>query len=88
MKLSTGAFSLVELMFLMVLISVILAAFMPVITRKISQDSPVNKMQGAISNQCQQFGEACGVCYKNRCLVCELECPSGHALDVNNCRCK
>lgn len=88
MKKKGRAFSLVELMFFMLIVSIALAAFMPVISRKISADSPATRIEGAVKYNCQQYGEYCAVCYKKGCLLCEIECPSGRRKNPDLCRCE
>lgn len=67
------AFSLVELMISLIIISLIAAAFVPVVTKKLSSDSIISGNIGKITTNCEEkFGENCKLCDKNRCINCEI----------------
>lgn len=67
------AFSLVELMISLIIISLIAAAFVPVVTKKLSSDSIISGNTGKITTNCEEkFGENCKLCDKNRCINCEI----------------
>ncbi|MBR1611415.1 MAG: prepilin-type N-terminal cleavage/methylation domain-containing protein, partial [Methanobrevibacter sp.] len=72
------AFSLIELLISLIAISVILAAFVPVVTKKLSSSASINA---------QAQATACGV---DSCKDCNInvcnECKEGYYLVNNRCR--
>ena len=86
-----AAFSLIELMISLVIISMIAAAFTPVITKKLSSNSIIpGSSMGTIKSDCEKFsrnGGTCHTCFNNACIVCEYENCSGY-LNVGKCQCE
>ena len=78
-------FSLVELTIDLVIISIIIAAFAPVITKKIK-----NNALGItnFTTSCSKFGSYCNFCNSKKCLMCEItDCP-GKTLNIEQCKCE
>ncbi len=87
---SLRAFSLVELLISLIVISCITAAFTPLITKKFS--SGVFGGGGSVSDitaDCEKFGPNCNLCTSNFCLSCTgLTCNSDEYKDNKSCSCK
>ena len=85
-----AAFSLIELMISLVVISSITAAFAPVISKKLSSNATtISSGQGSISTKCEdKFGADCTLCYKTKCIVCTKSCPTNTYRDIPTCTCK
>ena len=81
-------FSLIELMVTMVVISVLLAAFMPIVTKKMKSSSTALKLSGGVSTKCTNISNDCKLCSKNICLLCTLSCPPSEYKDTLSCTCK
>lgn len=86
------AFSLVELMISLIVVSLVAAAFVPVITKKLATSSVVSGSIGdsvETNEKCEEkFGLYCTSCTKDTCLSCAKNCNYDQMLDVNNCVCK
>lgn len=80
------AFSLVELMISLITISLISAAFAPVITKKL-KSSTVTVGAGEVKMECSAFGPNCSLCYEDKCIVCYKSCADNEAVDIANCNC-
>ena len=82
------AFSLIELLVSMIIVSLIAGVFISTINKRLK--SKDNKIKESISDDCdKKFSSDCTLCYPNtRCLVCILECDSTRRLNVANCRCE
>ncbi len=92
MQTQKKAFSLVEIIIGLIIISVALAAFAPVVTKrsKKSATSFSNRMTDKCSVWFNNAGLKCTLCYggqKPKCINCEGGCPSGQALNVEKCKC-
>lgn len=87
------AYSLVEIMISLIIISTICAAVTPVVTRKMAKDATKAGEQSDIvktENECSQFNQSggkCHVCYKKKCLVCEYDFCDKH-LNQEKCACE
>ena len=85
------AFSLVELMISLITISLITAAFAPVVTKKLNSSSIIiggsGGSSGELTMDCSKFGASCGLCYTDKCVSCVKSCADNEALDVANCNC-
>ena len=84
------AFSLVELMISLIIISLVAAAFTPIITKKLSSSSIISGNMGKIITKCEEnFGENCKLCTNNYCINCTLSCPQeGTFLNSDVCKCQ
>ena len=85
------AFSLVELLISLIVISCITAAFAPLITKRVSLNTyskNTESSSGEITSDCDKFNEKCKLCNENSCLICELKCNSDEYKDEKNCTCK
>lgn len=90
------AFSLLELMFSIVAISVFLAAFAPVIANRYSSEySSVSGEDDLITSQdCDinfpnPYGLICTMCYgEERCVTCGGNCPAGKKINKAKCTCE
>lgn len=88
-------FSMIELMFALVAISVFLAAFAPVITTKFSKEmSSVSNASSLITSQdCDinfpnPYNLKCTICYhQESCVTCGGECPEGKIKNTERCTC-
>ncbi len=89
-------FSLLELMFALVAISVMLAAFIPVITTKSASENPVVSSSGLLitSLECNEhfkndYGLECTLCYgEESCVTCGGDCPPNMKKNVGKCSCE
>ena len=87
------AFSLIELMISLIVISLIAAAFVPVITKKLARFSIVagsfgGNSSGGVSEKCSNIGENCALCAGDTCLSCKNKCGTGEVLNSKNCKCE
>ena len=90
------AFSLIELTFALVAISVMLAVFVPVITSRLASESPVVSSSGLLitSLECSEnfkneYGLECTLCYgEEACVTCGGSCPLGMRKNVERCDCE
>ena len=91
-----NAFSLIELTFALVAISVVLAVFVPVITSRFASESPVVSRSGLLitSQDCKinfenGYGLECTLCYgEESCVTCGGSCPLGMRKNVERCDCE
>ncbi len=96
-------FSMLELMFSLVAISVFLAAFAPVISSKFAAENEMvfNKGELITSEECdinfpcnlkKPDGKPyleCTLCYgEEACVTCGGECPAGTKKNKSKCRCE
>lgn len=84
-----AAFSLIELMISLIIISMIAAAFTPVITKKLKANNVVaNSSFSEISKDCaSKFGSSCELCTKSYCIQCSLNCLSDEYINTTSCEC-
>ncbi len=86
------AFSLIELMISLIVISLVAAAFVPVITKKLVKSSivagSIGNSSGGISNNCSHINEDCALCAGDTCLSCKNKCGTGEVLNSQNCKCE
>ncbi len=90
------AFSMLELMFSLVAVSVFLAAFAPVISNRFSAENEMvfNKGQLITSQECDinfknSYGLICTMCYADEsCVTCGGVCPSGMIKNDSKCTCE
>jgi len=86
------AFSLVELMVTLIILSCIIAATTPTITKKLHSQSITVGSGGGQSNlefsqDCSQW-EDCALCFPDKCAMCAKECLENEYVEVSNCTCK
>lgn len=85
------AFSLIELLISLIVTSVIIAAFTPVITTKLKHRE-LALAGSKIGKKCsEKFGENCVYCSETECSLCLnfLSCAGNQYIDVaDNCTCK
>ena len=81
-----GAFSLVEIMVAMIIISCIMAALAPVITKKLKSSNVTIAISEATA-RCSKFSSDCSLCYSNKCIICSKSCANDEYKDTNNCVC-
>ena len=94
-NISTKAFSLLELMFALVAISVFFAAYIPVITNQFSKEDVTLSSSGKLltSQDCDinfknNYGLLCTLCYSEEsCVTCGGECPVGKIKNREKCDC-
>ena len=86
------AFSLIELMISLITISCIVAAFMPVISKKLSSSNVTisgNNISDITTECSDKFSSNCKLCTKSYCIQCELNsCPIGQYAESKSCSCK
>ena len=86
------AFSLIELMISLITISCIVAAFMPVISKKLSSSNVTisgNNVSDITTECTDKFSSNCKLCTKSYCIQCELStCPIGQYAESKSCSCK
>ena len=86
------AFSLIELMISLITISCIVAAFTPVITKKMKNSNVTIRGNNVsdITTECSdKFSSNCKLCTKSYCIQCELNsCPIGQYAESKSCSCK
>ena len=80
------AFSLIELMISLVTMSCILAAFSPIISKKLKTSNSTISSLG-MKSQCSKISPDCKLCNSTKCLVCSIVCPNNHYKDTNSCTC-
>ncbi len=84
-----NGFSLVELMISLIVISLIAAAFVPVITKKLSSSSIfAGSAGGGFSKTCSNISEDCALCAGDTCLSCKNKCDTGETLNTSDCSCE
>ena len=86
------AFSLVEIMVGLVVMSCVVTAFAPVITKKVSSAETTLIATGGVSalnSHCEDtFSEDCVLCNRNRaCLICNKVCSATQFEDIPACNC-
>lgn len=90
------AFSLIELTFALVAISVVLAAFAPVITTRFASETPAVSAKGLLitSQDCKinfenSYGLECTLCYgEESCVTCGGNCPPNMRKNIEKCDCE
>ncbi len=86
------AFSLVELMISLIVVSLISAAFAPVITKKLSRSMvTVKSAVAAVRSDCEKFnnnGGKCNACIDDSCLLCDIHCNSNQYKNIGKCQCE
>ena len=87
-----NAFSLIELMISLIVISCILGAFTPVISKKLKNSNVTvsGNSTSDITTECtDKFSSSCKLCTKSYCIQCELSsCASGTYPESKSCSCK
>lgn len=84
------AFSLIELLITLIIISVILTALAPVISKRL-QYRNLNYAASSIGTDCSKFGNQCLICSNKGCSLCsnQFNVQSGYYVDPNdNCEVK
>ena len=88
----TLAFSLIELMISLVIVSLIAAAFSPVITKRIKNDVvAVGSAVSSIRAECEDFnqkGGHCSACIDKLCILCDINCTSDQYKNIGKCECE
>jgi len=87
-------FSLVELMISLITVSVIAAAFTPIITKKLKSSTVSAENVSEISQECNRnnpdgsysFSSSCALCEKNACLICSITCGKGKTKNTSKCK--
>ncbi len=84
------AFSMIELILSLLIISIILAALTPVITKKANNTVKVDTTMAVYSAaECNKwFNEDCQVCTKNACLTCDKICKKDEYKNIGTCVCE
>ncbi len=84
------AFSLVEVMISLVIVSSILAAFTPVLTKKTKRTVNVVSSVTKLTSDCSgTFSSDCSLCQgTKKCYICSKQCLNSTYKDVDTCTCK
>ena len=84
------AFSMIELVLSLLVISIIFAALSPVISKKAHQMIKVDTTMSVYSaTECNKwFNDDCQVCTKNACLTCEKICAGNQYKNIGTCDCE
>ncbi len=78
-------FSLIELLVGLVIISVALAAFAPIVNKKLRVQSMA--LDSKLTEKCSKWPD-CKLCQGTKyCVQCNLECDVDHILNITNCTC-
>ena len=100
MKSKKFGFSLIELLISLIVISLIAAAFSPVISKKLKSGGlsigvgfggggSGGLSIGSISIDCDDIDEDCNLCSGNSCLICSKDCNSqGEYINASTCKCE
>jgi len=91
MKHKKRAFSLVELMVTLIVISVIISAMTPMITKKLKSQA-ITVGSGGNQNiefqqDCSAWSEDCVLCTETKCNLCMKECLSNQYTQTSTCAC-
>ena len=87
-KILLRAFSLIELMVALIVVSVLTAAMAPVITKKLkSKEITISQGGGGLTMNCSSISPQCGLCEGGICVSCAKACTEYEALDVGACSC-
>ncbi len=91
---NSKGFSLIEILVALIIVSLIMAALSPIITKKLSSGSITlgsSSNVSDISANCQEnenFSSHCELCTSQYCIKCGIEqCPSGQYLNNKTCTC-
>ncbi len=85
------AFSLIEIMLSLVIVSCILGAFAPIVSKKMNSTAISVGATAAFSKNCSdKYGASCILCTSKACMSCTLDrkAPEGQYLDVDMCEYK
>lgn len=82
------AFSLVELLISLIIISVSVAAFIPIITKKMQNVRVAISSVDKISQNCDDIDPMCKLCLGKQCINCEKICPIAQFAQAATCTCK
>ena len=86
------AFSLIELMITLITISCIIAAFTPVISKRLKSSNVTikgNNVSDITTNCSDKFSNSCKLCTKSYCIQCDLSnCTTGTYAESKSCTCK
>ena len=80
-------FSLVELMISLITVSLISAAFAPVISKKLSKNMISLTSSSPIKLDCSTIDSACNICNGTSCLLCNKNCEAGKYKNNSRCKC-
>ncbi|MBQ8847808.1 MAG: hypothetical protein IJ003_02580 [Candidatus Gastranaerophilales bacterium] len=78
------AFSLVEVLISLIIVSVIITAFAPSMTKKHQKKAIA---QNSIKTDCGAINAFCTLCKGNTCYHCKIDCGINQYKDTVNCKC-
>ena len=82
-------FSLIEVLIALIIVSVLMAASVPILTKKAQNIAVLGGSQSEeIKAECSIFGSDCSLCYSSKCIVCNKTCLETQFKDIENCNCK
>lgn len=83
------AFSLIELVVSLTVISIIAAATIPILSKKLNHSSITSQSQG-VTTKCTAISNRCKLCLKGVCLKCDsdIQCGTYQTLNISKCVCE
>ncbi len=78
------AFSLVELLVSLIVISCIASAFAPIITKKVKSSGTTIGGGGSMSIDCAKISPWCLMCKGKECKLCQDHCPEGQFANLKD----
>lgn len=84
------AFSLIELLISLIIISLVAAAFTPVLTKNLKKQTiAVSANNSGITSECDKIDSNCELCYEKeeKCIMCNRTCLSNQYVDIAPCKC-
>lgn len=79
------AFSLIELLISLIIVSLITTALMPILTKRI-KNQQIAASQG-INVHCEKIDPECRLCMGKKCILCDKTCTANQFEEVENCAC-
>ena len=81
-----AGFSLIEILIALIIISLITAAFIPILTKKVSKIT-VHTTSGLTTECSDKFSEDCSLCTEYECIMCSKNCLDGKYKSLK-CECE
>ncbi len=85
-------FSLVELLVSLIVISIVIAAFAPILTKKLNSQTLSFVASSEISSDCHEndyYSSSCALCTESYCISCPIECDEvGKFKNSKKCICQ
>jgi len=87
-KMNNKAFSLIELMVSLLIVSIIMAALAPVLNKRLKNGTVA--LNNKLTERCSVYGfdDKCTLCWgANKCVICLRDCLETQTLNVEQCKC-